>query len=254
MALTILILFALVALLGLLLLCSAILFLVSKLFKIENPSFKKSLVIVLISGIASIVFGVLFGIFSLDFLSYIATFFVFYYLLHRYYQTSWLKSLGVYLIFGVIATVVSFALVIPTRLYIYEPFVVSGAAMEPTYNSGDYLFINKLDKNFARGDIVVFRYPGNETQFLIKRIIGLPSENVEIKAGKVFINGQVLDESSYYNGDTQGDTSVILSSSQYFMLGDNRAESADSRMYGTVPKENILGSIFFEVPGLLKNF
>ena len=252
MALTFLTLFVLVVTLVLLFMSSGVLFLVSKFFKIENSNFKKSLLVALVSGVTGVVAGIVFGVLHFGFLAYVASFFVFYYFFLRYYQTSLLKSLGVYVVFGLLTTAVSFVLVIPVRLYVFEPFVVSGAAMEPTYMSGDYLFVNKLDRNFVHGDVVVFRYPEDPTTFFIKRVIGTPSEHVEVRAGKVFINGQILDESKYYFGDTPGDTSVTLTNDQYFVLGDNRTESADSRVWGPVPKENIPGTIFFGVPGLMK--
>lgn len=253
MELIVLIVVALVALLVVLFVSSGVLYWVSNLFKVENRSFKTSVIIALASGVASVMAGVLLDLFALGFLSYIAAFFVFYYFLRRFYQTSWLKALIVFAAFGVIASSISLALAIGARSYLYEPFVVNGAGMEPTYKNGDYLFINKLDRDIARGDIVVFRFPTHASRLLIKRIIGLPSETVDVEAGKVFINRRVLDESGYLSDDTQGGISITLADDQYFMLGDNRAESADSRIYGPVSRADILGTIFFDVPGLLKN-
>ncbi len=121
---------------------------VTKLFKIENPSYKKSLVVLIVSGIASFIAGIIFGIINLGFLSNVlvsvATFFVFHYFYKKYYQSSWKKSLGIYVIFGIIGVVISLLVVIPTRLFIVQPFVVSGETMSPTYLNGDYLLINKL--------------------------------------------------------------------------------------------------------------
>ena len=228
---------------------------VSKLFKIENPSYKKSLIILIVSGIASFIAGIIFGIINLGFLSNIlvsvATFFVFHYFYKKYYVSTWKKSLGIYVVFGIIGIVISLIVVIPTRLYIVSPFVASGETMSPTYNNGDYLLINKFSKDFSRGDIVVFRYEAQPGTFFIKRIIGLPGEKVEIQNGKVFINGQVLNE-SYYSGETAGNTSVTVGQDQYFVLGDNRSKIFDSRSFGPISKSSIEGKVFYKVSGLIK--
>lgn len=245
-----------VAILGILLFFafSGVLLWITKLFKIENPSYKKSLLVLILSHIASGIASVIFGVVDLGILSNIlvtvVSFFAFHYLLKRYYQNSWKKSLGVYVVFGIITTIISLFIVVPTRLFLVEPFVVSGNAMSPTYNTGDYLFINKLAKNFNRGDVVIVRLE-QQNAFFIKRIIGLPTEKIEIKNGSVLINGQPLNE-GYYTGETPGDISVSLSQDQFFVLGDNRTESYDSRSYGPVSRSGIQGKVFFEVPGLLK--
>ena len=227
----------------------------TKLFKIENPSYKKSLVVVIVSGVASVIAGIIFGIIDLGFLSNIlvsvTTFFVFHYFYKKYYQTSWKKSLGIYVVFGIIGFVISLLVVIPTRLYIVSPFVASGETMSPTYNEGDYLLINKFSKDFSRGDVVVFRYEKQLGTFFIKRIIGLPLEKVEIKDGKVFINGQVLNE-NYYSGETAGDTLITLGQDQYFVLGDNRNKSFDSRSFGPIAKSSIEGKVFYRISGFIK--
>lgn len=227
----------------------------TKLFKIEKPRYKKSLIVLVISGITSFIAGIIFGIIKLGFLSNvlasITTFFVFHYFYKKYYQNSWKKSLGIYIIFGIIFIIVSLLVVIPTRLYIVEPFTASGETMSPTYNNGDYLLINKLSKDFVRGDVVVFKYKEQPKTFFIKRIIALPSEKVEIKDGRVYINDQILNE-GYYSGETMGYTSITLGQDQYFVLGDNRNKSFDSRNFGPVAKPSIEGKIFYKVSGLVK--
>ena len=159
--------------------------------------------------------------------------------------------MGIYVIFGIVGIVISLIVVIPTRLYLFSPFAVYGEAMSPTYNSGDYLLIDKFDKSFERGDVVMFRYPKDPSKFFIKRIIGLPLEKVDIQSGKVLINGQVLSE-SYHNGETSPDSSTILNQDQYFVLGDNRNMSSDSRIWGPITKSSIQGKIFYKVFGLIK--
>ncbi len=228
---------------------------VEKLFKIENPTYKNSLKTLIFSGIASVIVAIIFGIINLGFLSNvlapIASFFAFHYFLKKYYLSSWKKSLGIYVVFGIVGIIVSLIVVIPTRLYIFSPFVIAGEAMSPTYNNGDYLLINKFDKSFERGDIIVFRYPKDPNKFFIERIIGLPSEKVGIQGGKVLINGQVLNE-SYYSGETLPDSSLTLKQDQYFVLGDNRMKSSDSRIWGPITKSSIQGKIFYKVSGLIK--
>jgi len=234
---------------------AGILLWVEKLFKIENPTYKNSIKTILFSGIAGAIVGIIFSIINLGFLSNIlvtvVSFFAFHYFLKKYYLSSWKKSLGIYVVFGIVGIIVSLVVVVPTRLYIFSPFAVAGEAMSPTYNNGDYLLINKFDKNFVRGDVVIFRTEKQPSSYLIKRIIGLPLEKVDIQGGRVLINGQVLDE-SYYNGETLPDSSVTLGQDQYFVLGDNRTKSFDSRSFGPITKSSIEGKTFYKVSGLIK--
>lgn len=221
---------------------------VEKLFKLENPTYKNAFKIVLIYAISGAVFGVI-GVLDLGFIYdvivIVASFAVFHFLLKKYQSSSWKKSLGIFAVFVLVCTVVSFAVVVSVRQYIFEPFTISGSAMSPTYNNGDYLLINKTNKTFERGDVVVLQYPEDPTKIFIKRIVALPSETIEIKNGQVFVNGEVLAE-SYYTGETPGESSVILTSDQYYVLGDNREESSDSRNWGPITKESILGSVFYK--------
>jgi signal peptidase I len=244
------ILIALVTILTGLIIGGGLLVWITKLFKVENPSYKKSLIVLIVSYLASVVAGFIFSIINLGLLSNIlvsvATFFVFHYLYKKYYQSSWKKSLGIYIVFGIAGAILALLVVIPTRVYVFEPFTVAGASMSPTYNNGDYLLVNKFDKSFQRGDVVVFRFPKDAGQFFIKRIIGLPSEKVDIQNGKVLVNGQVLSE-NYYSGETLPDSSITLGQDQYFVLGDNRNQSFDSRNFGPITTSSIQGKIFDKV-------
>ena len=132
-------------------------------------------------------------------------------------------------------------------MYVAQPFIVEGASMEPNFHGGDYLIIDELSYQFRepmRGEVVVFRYPLNPRNFFIKRIVGLPGEEVEIRGGSIFIAGfsEALDE-LYLPQDlvTVPDLRVRLGPDQYFVLGDNRTHSSDSRAWGTLPGENITG-------------
>jgi signal peptidase I len=129
--------------------------------------------------------------------------------------------------------------------------------MDDSYLNGDYLIINELSikvlqEELMRGEVIVFKYPKDPKQYFIKRVIGLPNETIEIKDGYVTIynennpNGATLDESAYLRPGTKttsnrGIFKVTLKEDEYFVLGDNRAQSLDSRIFGTLPYENIIG-------------
>lgn len=217
-----------------------------KSFKIENPTYKIALKIVTFSSIVGLILSILSSI-----LSFVASFFVFHYLLDKYYTIgSWKKSLKIYFLFWIIGAVLTAIIIIPIRFYIFSPFAIDGEAMSPTYNNGDYLLVNKLSDDFVRGDVVIFKTDQKPGSFFIKRIIGLPLEKVDIQSGRILINGQIFNE-SYYNGETLPDSSVILGQDQYFVLGDNRGKSSDSRNFGPIVKSNIDGKVFYNVPGLI---
>lgn len=147
--------------------------------------------------------------------------------------------------FGLIAVLV----VLPIRLFVAQPFVVNGASMQPTFENGDYLIINEISYHVAdprRGDVVVFRYPRDPNKFFIKRVIGLPGETIAIRSGKVFIEsgGEAfeLQESYVTNAGNGGNLTRELGSAEYFVMGDNRPASSDSRTWGVLPRENVVGT------------
>jgi signal peptidase I len=140
-------------------------------------------------------------------------------------------------------------IVLPVRLFIAQPFVVEGESMHPTFENGDYLIVDEVTydfKNPNRGDVVIFRYPGNPSIFYIKRIIGLPGETVSINHGKVIITAtdgakETLDESYVVEEDATYSAETHLGSGQYFVMGDNRPNSSDSRVWGPLPENDIVG-------------
>ena len=145
-------------------------------------------------------------------------------------------------------------IVVPIRYFLFQPFLVKGQSMEPTFQNSDYLIIDEISYRFRepeRGEVVVFKYPQNPSQRFIKRIIGLPGETVEIKGGEVTITRddktQILDESSYLleSLKTPGNLRITLAENGFFVLGDNRRLSADSRSWGPLSRENIIGRVFF---------
>ncbi len=141
--------------------------------------------------------------------------------------------------------------VIPVRLFIVSPFVVDGESMYPTFENLDYLIVDEFVYDLtapARGDVIVFRYPPDPSIFYIKRIIGLPGETVSINQGKVTITtvtGEklTLDEPYVVNKDATYTKSVTLGPEEYFVMGDNRPNSSDSRFWGPVPRRDIIGRV-----------
>lgn len=148
-------------------------------------------------------------------------------------------------------TVISLLIVGPIRYFVIQPFFVRGASMEPNFYDRDYLIVDEISYRFSepkRGDVIVLKYPQDASQYFIKRIIGLPGERVKIEGGivKVFNRNQpegfVLDESAYLNGRiTRGDLDASLGSDDYFVLGDNRDFSLDSRRFGKLSGSYIVG-------------
>ena len=150
--------------------------------------------------------------------------------------------------------VISLVIIVPIRHFLIKPFYVKGASMEPNFQDHEYLIINQLGYRLgepSRGDAVVFRYPFDTRQYFIKRVIGLPGETVTISAGTVTIsnaqhpNGVVLLESYLAsNVDTVGEVRVELGLDEYYVLGDNRQSSLDSRAFGPVKRDLIVGETF----------
>ncbi len=141
--------------------------------------------------------------------------------------------------------IVALAIIIPVRYFFIKPFYVKGASMEPNFFDHEYLVIDEISYRFkepVRGDIIVFRYPRDPKQYFIKRIVGLPGETVQITGNQVFINGERVEEEYLAEGEqTRGEIVVTLQTDEYFVLGDNRSFSLDSRSFGPLPKEYIVG-------------
>ncbi len=151
---------------------------------------------------------------------------------------------------------ISLAIIIPVRYFLIQPFYVQGSSMEPNFYTSEYLIVDEISYRFEepeRGDVVVFKYPKNPQEYFIKRVIGLPGDSIEFKDGKIFIyndiykDGVVLDEKylpsnreTYSNGRNE---LVKLGSNEFFMLGDNRNSSKDSRVFGPVKRDLIVGRV-----------
>lgn len=145
--------------------------------------------------------------------------------------------------------ILALVIVLPIRLFIVNPFIVSGASMVPTFHSGEYLIVDRISYRFnspERGDVIVFRYPKDTSKFFIKRIVGIPREKVEIKEGKVSIEraGEkkwTLIAEDYIKNKSSDNGSYILGENEYFVMGDNRISSSDSRIWGTLDRKLIVG-------------
>lgn len=157
---------------------------------------------------------------------------------------------------------IALAIIIPIRYFLFQPFVVSGSSMEPNFSNGQYLIIDEITYRFRqpqRGEVLVIRFPEDRKQFFIKRIIGLPGEQIKIDNGRVTIsntdnpNGAVADETYLPNQGLTfphstnlvgGKTILTLKDDEYFMLGDNRLASSDSRDWGSLNERDIVGKVF----------
>ncbi|PIZ98471.1 MAG: signal peptidase I [Candidatus Komeilibacteria bacterium CG_4_10_14_0_2_um_filter_37_10] len=155
--------------------------------------------------------------------------------------------------------IVSLIIVVPIRAYVGQPFYVDGASMEPNFHNGEYLIVDQISYRFAepvRGDIVVFRPPTNDKVFYIKRLIGLPGETVLINNGKISVIGRdgkelAINEDNYLDvGHQMSETEnyqTTLKENEFFVLGDNRRNSLDSRRIGPINKDEIRGKVLLRV-------
>jgi signal peptidase I len=149
-------------------------------------------------------------------------------------------------------------IIIPIRYFLAQPFEVKGASMEQSFSDGNYLVIDEISyrfKEIERGDVIVFRYPGNPREYYIKRVIGLPGETVKIQNGDVFVCNQQfpdcfkLDETNYLKPRerTPGNKVFEVDPDNFFVLGDNRSASSDSRSWGELPRQDIVGKVLLRV-------
>lgn len=150
---------------------------------------------------------------------------------------------------------IAVAIVLPVRMFIAQPFIVSGSSMVPTFENGQYLIVDEITYRFEdpkRGDVIVFRYPNDTKKFFIKRIIGLPGETVDVKKEETIItnkenpNGFNLDQ-SYVMNHSSDNSHIVLKNDEYFVMGDNRSGSSDSRAWGPVPKKLLIGRAFLRL-------
>lgn len=140
-------------------------------------------------------------------------------------------------------------------LFLLQPHQVRGASMDNTFHNGQYILTSKISYRLGppkRGDVIVFMSPKNNDIDFIKRVIGLPGDSISVEQGKVFVNDEPLKESYLHsqtavfpNGFLQADQTVKVPEGEYFVMGDNRERSSDSREFGFIPKQAIIGKVFF---------
>jgi signal peptidase I len=163
--------------------------------------------------------------------------------------------------------VVILSIMVMVYLFIMSPQEINGQSMYPTFQNGEYILTNKIQYKFtepSRGDVVIFKSPKNPDVDYIKRIIGLPGDRVKLSAGAFYINGEKLNESSYIGSDVTlfggsflaENDEITIPPSYYFVIGDNRPHSSDSREFGPVPKDSFIGKAFlrywpFSLAGLV---
>lgn len=151
--------------------------------------------------------------------------------------------------------IIATLIVLPIRYFLFQPFIVKGDSMVPNFHDGNYLIVDEISYNFSqpqRGDVIVFKYPKDTTQRFIKRVIGLPGETVDITGGKITISkgssSFILDEKYLpSNFETLGGVKTTVGPNEYFVLGDNRDYSYDSRIWGTVPIKDVIGKVFLRL-------
>ena len=152
--------------------------------------------------------------------------------------------------------VIAGAIFVVIYAFLFRPFQVNGESMFPNYHNGEYILTNLISLRLSkptRGEVVVFQAPTDKEKDFIKRVIGIPGDKVMLNGGYVYVNGTKLDESSYLNPDvrTYGGNflsegrEVIVPEGNLFTLGDNRTASSDSREWGFVPYEKLIGKSFF---------
>ena len=151
-------------------------------------------------------------------------------------------------------------IVIPFRIFVAEPYIVNGASMSPTFETGHYLIINKFLHKFTdveRGSVVVFRYPNDPSRFFVKRVIGLPGETIRIRDRAVYIKSvdsetfKQLDE-PYVKNTIQNNLEKDIAEDEYFVIGDNRGNSHDSRAWGPLNESFIKGEAILRLLPLSK--
>lgn len=180
-------------------------------------------------------------------------------------QQSW-KNLIVF-------TLLVLSIVVPIRMFVAKPFIVSGTSMYPTFDSWHYLIVDQLSYHFhapERGDVITFRFPQNDSLFLIKRIIGLPNETILLNGttteiiNKAHPDGMILNEKYVKPENAMGASMRIhLGNNEYFVMGDNRKVSADSRYWGPLERSRIIGRAYLRLfpftkigilPGSIKDY
>jgi signal peptidase I len=153
-------------------------------------------------------------------------------------------------------SVIALLIVIPVRMFIAQPFIVSGPSMKETFHDSEYIIVDQVSyylNSPERGDVIVFRYPKDPSTFFIKRIIGLPGDTIEIEGSDVKITNEIhpdgftLNEPYIKSMSPRSTLNEKLGAREYFVMGDNRDQSSDSRDWGVLQEERIIGRAFLRL-------
>lgn len=169
-----------------------------------------------------------------------------------------LVSFGLFLWDLIKIFLLAMLIILPVRTFLAEPFMVSGSSMVPNFHDRDYLIVDRLSYRLhepQRGDVVVLKFPKDVSQYFIKRIVGLPGETIKCEQGKVVVGKVSQDkivvlEESYIPSKSSTQNcrpKQVLGSNEFFVLGDNRLASSDSRVWGVLPKDDIVGRVWLRV-------
>jgi len=230
-----------------------------KLIKIKGVTFKKAVFAMLIILACNIMLGLA----SIPLAKYVAIpdiaitiigFFVTVWLIKATFKASILRAIGGYLLSILFGIALAVCIALPTRTFLIQAFKIPTGSMRPTFMQGDSILVNKFIykiKKPERGDVIVFKYPEDKRKPFVFRIVGMPEESLQIKLGKIYINGALLEKEAilgeryYYNKENtlygEEGKKIQIPKNHYFVLGDNSASARDSRYWGFVPEDDITG-------------
>lgn len=169
---------------------------------------------------------------------------------------SVLKGIGAFFVDTIQTVLLAASVFLVIYIFLFRPFQVSGESMDPTFKNKEYILTNLIAMRYEDpkpGDVIVFKSPTDENKDFIKRIMGVPGDTVSIQGGSVYVNGQKVDESEYLSNSVyttggaflQEGEEVTVPDEMYFVMGDNRPYSSDSREWGFLKKNEIIGKSFF---------
>jgi len=245
---------------------AALLNLATKFLKVEQANFKTALLISLFQWLIAFAAGIILVLIMValhtpdiaaNILIMILSFVILHWLLKKYYKTDLKKNFLIYLVFTIMVIVISLVVSIPVRMFVVQPYYAATDSMTPTFEKDEYMLIKIYDKDYQRGDIIVYKYPNKQEQHFIHRIVGLPGEKIQIMDGKVYIfNNEYLDghelAEDYLPDDITTNSAnqeqIVIDDNTYFVLGDNRGNSLDSRDFGSVSKDLIIGKYWTSPP------
>lgn len=165
------------------------------------------------------------------------------------------RKVYLFLIDTVQTLLIAAAIFLVIYVFLFRPYQVSGQSMHPTFLDGEYILTNLVALHFEelkRGDVIVFHAPKEAEKDYIKRVVGLPGDVVSLRGGYIYVNDQKLDESAYLKSDVltyqqsylQEGQSIVVPEGEYFVVGDNRPFSSDSRDFGPIKRDAIIGKSF----------